>query len=252
MNGTKQCLDAEIAEFLLYDTMLSIADLDRVAGYLSHKYDLEWTFSTGPRITAISPSNGPTGGGSQATLYGSYFDSSIANVRVAFGLARGTVLDYPIVDQTKLYNTQLVLLTPPGVGLSDIHLTVFQVPTMASKLWKYDAPEVAVILPSTAPSNGGTWISVFGANFGTEQDDAIVVVKAADGEMACDSTAYVSHSLLLCKSPRKVHAECQVLVIVGNQRSSVKALTITHIPTIYECWPESEQCMDCCENRCTW
>lgn len=252
INGTDTCFDAEVAEFILYDTLLSMVDVDRVAGYLSRKYKLDWTFSTGPKITAISPSNGPSTGGTQVTLFGSYFDASTANVRVAIGRANATVLHYPIVNERVMYNTRIVLLTPSGAGFADIDVVVFEVPTKASKLWHYDPPVITQVLPSSVNSNGGTWISVYGTNFGGEQDGAIALVKAVDGEVACDLTAYVSHSLVLCKSPRKVYTDCQMQVIVGGQRSSLKALTITHIPSIYECWPESVECMDCCENRCTW
>ena len=252
VNGTRQCLDAEVAEVIVYDTLLSTVDLDRVSGYLSRKYDLDWTFSTGPRITSISPSNGPTTGGTHVTILGSYFDDSTVNVRIAIGAANCTVLKYPIVDQRVMYNTRIVLLTPPGVGFADIDVSVFEVPTRASKLFQYDPPQVTALHPSTANSHGGTWISVYGVNFGTEQDGAIALVKAIDGEVACDSTAYISHFLILCFSPRKIYADCQIQVIVGGQRSSLKPLTITHIPSIYECWPESNECMDCCENRCTW
>ena len=254
---TKNCLEAEVAEILMYDTLLSMLDLDRVAGYLSRKYQLEWTFSTGPRITSISPTNGPTIGGTQVTLLGSFFDDSSSNVRIAFRsshwLANCTDIDYPVIDQSKRYNTHIMFRSPPGVGFADINLFVFEVPTSVSKLWQYDAPDVTEIRPSTANSEGGTWISVFGANFGTERDGAMAIVKAADGEVACDSTDYVSHSLLLCRSPRKIYTDCQMLVIVGGQRSSsMQALIMTHVPTIYECWPEQDDCMDCCENRCTW
>jgi hypothetical protein len=252
VNSTGTCLDAEVAEFILYDTLLSMIDVDRVAGYLVRKYKLDWTFSTGPKITAIFPSNGPTTGGTQVTLFGSYFDASTANVRIAIGRANATVLNYPIVNERVMFNTRILLLTPPGVGYADVDVAVFEVPARASKLWHYDPPEITQVLPSSANSNGGEWISVYGTNFGGEQDGAIALVKAVDGEVACDATAYVSHSLLLCKSPRKIYTDCQMQVIVGGQRSSLKALTITHIPSIYECWPESVECMDCCENKCTW
>ena len=252
VNGTSTCLDAEVAEFILYDTLLSMVDVDRVAGYLVRKYKLDWTFSTGPKITAIAPSSGPTTGGTQVTLFGSYFDASTANVRIAIGRANATVLNYPIVNERVMFNTRIVLLTPPGVGYADVDVAVFEVPARASKLWHYDPPEITQVLPSSANSNGGEWISVYGTNFGGEQDGAIALVKAVDGEVACDATAYVSHSLVLCKSPRKVYTDCQMQVVVGGQRSSLKAFTITHIPSIYECWPESVECMDCCENKCTW
>jgi len=247
-----RCADAEVAEFLLYDAILSLVDIDRVAGYLSRKYDLEWTFSTGPRITAISPSNGPTVGGTQVTLFGSFFDASLANVRVSIGGDNCSVVEYPVVNERIMYNTGLVLLSSPGAGLVDIYMTVFEVPTRASKLWQYDAPDIAEIRPTSSPAQGGIWISVFGTNFGTAADNAIVLVKASDGEVACDVTAYVSHTLILCKAPRKVLPDCYMQVAVGGQRSTVKDLAITHIPSIYECWPESSECMDCCEHRCTW
>ena len=34
-NDTHPCLDTEVAEFILFDTILSMVDLDRVSGYLS-------------------------------------------------------------------------------------------------------------------------------------------------------------------------------------------------------------------------
>ena len=66
-NTTTGCTNADIAEVLLYDTMLTAEDLDRIAGYLSRKYDLDWQFSTGPTILSVSPTNGPTTGGSYVT-----------------------------------------------------------------------------------------------------------------------------------------------------------------------------------------
>lgn len=147
-NSTKRCLDADIAEFLLYDTILEPYDIDRVAGYLSRKYSLPWEFSTAPQITAIQPSRGPTVGGTevsvtefscraafvchppsnadkhyevsesltltdethpQVTLFGSGFDAVTENVRIQLGAVNATQITYPLFDdQVKLEDSSSV------------------------------------------------------------------------------------------------------------------------------------------------
>ena len=64
------------------------------------------------------------------------------------------------------YNTQIIVTSPPGVGFVQIRIHVFGVPTFLDNAWRYDAPEILQLQPSTAPASGGTFVSLIGTNFG--------------------------------------------------------------------------------------
>eukprot|EP00290_Baffinella_frigidus_P003797 CAMPEP_0180180342 /NCGR_PEP_ID=MMETSP0986-20121125/39531_1 /TAXON_ID=697907 /ORGANISM="non described non described, Strain CCMP2293" /LENGTH=137 /DNA_ID=CAMNT_0022133537 /DNA_START=70 /DNA_END=480 /DNA_ORIENTATION=+ len=64
-SNTSEFLEGDLAEALVLDTDLSVADIDSIASYLSRKYGLYWQATTGPRATAITPANGPAVGGYQ-------------------------------------------------------------------------------------------------------------------------------------------------------------------------------------------
>eukprot|EP00960_Hanusia_phi_P007383 210360-Hanusia_phi.AAC.2 len=251
-NNTAGCMNADIAEILVYDTMLITEDLDRVAGYLSRKYVLDWQFSTGPSILSISPTNGPTTGGSYVTISGAAFGTQEANILVTFAQKNATLIGFSTYEKVVNYNTQIIVTSPPGVGFVPIRISVFGVPTFLNNAWRYDAPEILKLEPSTAQASGGIFVSLIGNNFGQLHDNAVVVVESKKGRKECEQTVYISNTMLLCKVPSSTFESSKVIIAVGQQKSNPSDLLYYGIPSIFDCWPQKLDCMDCCEQRCTW
>ena len=79
-----------------------------------------------------------------------------------------------------------------------------------------------------------------------------MVVESKKGRKECDQTVYISNTLLLCKVPASTSESANVIITVGQQKSNAAGLLYYGIPSIFDCWPKTLDCMDCCEQRCTW
>jgi hypothetical protein len=79
-------------------------------------------------------------------------------------------------------------------------------------------------------------------------------VYASDGVAGCQAVVYVSQYQLLCQAPAKHIENATVVIKVGGQSSVASAnssLKYFDVPSIFDCWPGDELCMDCCEHHCT-
>lgn len=115
----------------------------------------------GPAISAISPSNGSTAGGTAVTISGNNLQSGAA---VTFGGAAGTS-----VSVTS--STQMTALTPAhAAGLVDVVVTN---PNGKSFIlaagfgYGSAAPVVSGVSPNSGPTSGGTTVKITGSNFAT-------------------------------------------------------------------------------------
>jgi hypothetical protein len=113
-----------------------------------------------PAVTGISPSSGPTGGGTTVTLSGSGFTGATA---VVFGTANATAF-------TVSSDTSLTATAPPqAAGTVDITVTTAAGISSTTSADRYTftatAPAVTAITPTSGPTSGGTVVTVSGSNF---------------------------------------------------------------------------------------
>ena len=138
-----------------------------------------------PIVSSVSPTFGPTSGGSQVTVDG-------------IGLTGTSQVDFgtnPATNFTVLSDTQIVAQAPPGaVGTVDVTVKTLGglSPTSSADSFTYKSsapvPAVTGILPNTGPASGGTSITISGTNlvgatsveFGTTPASSFSVVSSSE------------------------------------------------------------------------
>src|SRR5205823_4388339 len=121
----------------------------------------QFTFFAIPTVTAVSPNNGPTGGGTPVTISGTNFAPGST---AAFGATAAT--NVVVVDATTITADPPATLTP---GTVDVHV-VTSGGTSANTVaddFTYNAvqPAVTSVSPNTGPTDGGTVVTITGTNF---------------------------------------------------------------------------------------
>jgi uncharacterized repeat protein (TIGR03803 family) len=139
-----------------------------------------------PAVTSVSPNTGPLAGGTTVTITGSNLAGATA---VKFGTQAAT-----IVSATA---TQIVALSPAGVGTVDVTVTTTAGTSSSSSADRFTyvtAPSVTSVSPNTGPLAGGTTVTITGSNlagatavkFGTQ---AAIIVSATATQIVVTSPA---------------------------------------------------------------
>ena len=120
----------------------------------------KYTYIAPPAITSLSPSSGPTAGGTPVTISGSGFGTTSATNTVTIGGKAATV--------TAASATSLTVTTPHGsVGAAAVLVTNTSDELSVSDADAYTyvaAPAVTVMSPTAGPAAGGTTVTITGAN----------------------------------------------------------------------------------------
>ncbi|HCK85078.1 MAG TPA: hypothetical protein DHW63_11355, partial [Hyphomonadaceae bacterium] len=135
-----------------------------------------------PTVTAISPTSGPTAGGTGVTIRGTTF---IGATSVTIG---GTAASFTVVNATTIDATtpahaagavDVVVITPGGTGTGGGLFTYVAPP---------GAPSVTSASPTSGPTAGGTSITIDGANFTGATAVTIGGVAASTFSVLSDTT----------------------------------------------------------------
>ncbi len=135
--------------------------------------------STTPTVTGVSPSSGPTGGGTPVTVTGTNFTGVTA---VKFGTTTATGVT---VNST----TSISATAPAGTGTVDVTVSASggtSVTTSADHYTYAAAPTVTSVVPGSGPTSGGTSVTITGTNltgatavkFGTTAATGVTVNSA--------------------------------------------------------------------------
>jgi uncharacterized protein YhjY with autotransporter beta-barrel domain len=138
-----------------------------------------YTYIAAPTVTAISPTSGPTAGGTSVTITGTSFTGATA---VTIGGAAATGIS--VVNDTTLMAT-----TPAGAaGARDVVVTNPVGSGTGSGLYTYiAAPTVTAVSPNSGPAAGGTSVTITGTNF-TGATAVTIGGAAASGITVVDPT----------------------------------------------------------------
>jgi hypothetical protein len=120
----------------------------------------QFTFVPAPTVTSVTPTAGPTSGGTVVTITGSGFAAAPGTGAVRFG---ATVATYTINS-----NTQITATSPAGTGTVDVTVTTpgGTSATSAGDQFTYvPAPTVTAIGPTAGPTAGGTTVTITGTGF---------------------------------------------------------------------------------------
>ncbi|MFJ2297046.1 IPT/TIG domain-containing protein [Streptomyces sp. NPDC087894] len=114
-----------------------------------------YTYAAAPSLTAITPSQGPSSGGTTVTLTGSGFTAATA---VTFGTTAAT-------SYTVNSPTQITATAPPGTGAAPVTVTTPGGSTGPVYFFYLSAPSLITLTPSQGPSSGGTVVTLAGSGF---------------------------------------------------------------------------------------
>ncbi len=117
----------------------------------------QYSYVPAPTVTSISPSVGPSSGGTTVIISGTNLGSATA---VGFGATAAT--GYTIIS-----NTQITATAPAGTGTVDVRVTTpgGNSATSAADQYTYvPAPTVTSISPNSGPVTGGTTVTITGTN----------------------------------------------------------------------------------------
>lgn len=118
-------------------------------------------FSYGlPTVTALSPTGGPTSGGTAVTITGTNF---VSGATVNFGSG------YPATNVNVVNSTTITCVTPAHpVGVAEVTVTT---PAGTSSTagtandFSYGLPTITALNPTGGPTTGGTFVTITGTNF---------------------------------------------------------------------------------------
>jgi hypothetical protein len=120
--------------------------------------DDDFTYVEPPTVSAVSPSNGPTAGGTSVTITGSNLTDATG---VSFGANAATTFT---VDN----DTQITATSPAGsAGAVDVKVTTVggtSATSVADNFTYLAAPTVSAVSPDTGPATGGTSVTITGTD----------------------------------------------------------------------------------------
>ena len=132
--------------------------VDPPGGDLSKAYTLT-VLQPVPTVTAVTPTNGPTAGGTSVTITGTDFENVSA---VKFGATNATTFSF--------VNATTVTATSPAGAAGTVDITVTtpggtSTTSAADQFTYVAAPTVASVGPSSGSTTGGTSVTITGTNF---------------------------------------------------------------------------------------
>ena len=163
-----------------------------------------------PTITNISPSVGPTSGGTTVTITGTNFTGVTA---VTFGGA-GPAKSFTFVSSTE------ITAVSPATGAAVARLIVVTTPSGTSANvpaadFTYEgAPTITNISPSVGPTSGGTTVTITGTNF------TGVTAVTFGGAGPAKSFTFVSSTEITAVSPATGAAVARLIVVTTPSGTS--------------------------------
>ncbi len=122
----------------------------------------QFTYLAAPTVAGVSPSAGPTGGGTTVVITGTGFTSATGAAGVTFGATNAA-------NYTVNSDTQITATSPAGsAGTVDVRVTTpgGTSSTSASDFFTYvAAPTVTGLAPASGPVGGGTTVTLTGTGF---------------------------------------------------------------------------------------
>ena len=186
-----------------------------------------FTYQVAPTVTKVTPSAGPTAGGTTVTLTGTGFETGILSVKFGTTTAHSWTVTSPttIVAVTESHSAATVTVTvttPGGTSASGEHFT-FQ-----------SVPSVTKVTPSAGPTSGGTNVTLTGSGFVT----GATSVTFGGTNIPSGSVTFVSTSQIKVSSPS--HGAGTVTVTAttsGGTSGSGEHFTYEATPTVTRVTP---------------
>jgi YVTN family beta-propeller protein len=182
----------------------------------------QFTYGNGPTVGAVSPTSGPTGGGTTVTITGANLTGATA---VKFGTAAAASF-------TVASATTITAVTPAETsGTVDVTVTTPVGTSAANAGDRFTfggLPAVTALSPSSGPTTGGAAVTISGANF-----TGATAVKF--GNTAATNVVVVGASQITAAAPASSAGIVDVTVttpIGTSATSAADAYTYTAAPSV--------------------
>ena len=180
-----------------------------------------FTYVAPPAVTGVSPSSGPTGGGTSVSITGTNLGGATA---VLFGTAAGTI--------TSDTATQVIVTSPAGTAGAAVDVTVTTAggtsATSSADRFTYVAtPAITAVNPSAGPTAGGTSVTITGTTL-------LNATAVRFGSFAAQITSD-SATQIIATSPAENAAAVDVTVTTAggtSATSSADHFTYVAAPTV--------------------
>ena len=148
----------------------------------------QYTYIAAPTVTSVSPTAGPTGGGTTVTITGTGFAAAPGTGAVRFGASNAT---YTINSNTQITATSpansagtydITVITPGGTSA-----------TSAADQYTYiNAPTVTSVSPTAGPTSGGTTVTITGTGFAAAPGTGAVKFGATNATYTINSGTQIT------------------------------------------------------------
>ncbi|VVE00625.1 IPT/TIG domain-containing protein [Pandoraea commovens] len=181
----------------------------------------QFTYVNVPTVSNVSPSSGPTGGGTTVTISGANF--VVGSTTVKFGATTASGVSVSSASS-------LTAIAPAGAaGTVDITVTTAAgtSATAASDQYTYVAPpSLSATSPSTGPTAGGTSVTITGTNFTSGSTVTI-------GGTAASSVTFNSATSLTVTTPAHAAGAADIVVTTaGGSVTQVGGFTFISPPAV--------------------
>ena len=191
----------------------------------------QYTYVSPPTVTSVSPTVGPTAGGTTVTINGTNFSGATS---VTFGGVAAT-------GYTVYSGTQIVATAPAGsAGTVDIRVTTVggTSATSASDQYTYvSPPTVTAVSPVSGPTAGGTTVTITGTGFAFANATGAVRFGATTATYTINSNTQITATL-----PANAAGTYDVTVTTSGGTSATSAadqFTYVAPPTVTSVSPTS-------------
>lgn len=173
-----------------------------------------------PLLASVSPTSGPTTGGTLITLIG-------AN----FGLSGSATLGSSGLTPVSWSHTNIVATSPVGQGAGKTVQVVVGGQTSNTRTFDYLPPVITSFSPANGPTAGGTVLTLNGTNFGTSGTVTL-------GGNTCIVSNW-SHVQIVCSTPAGEGRFQTVRVVVEAQTNSAPMTFDYDVPLITAILPST-------------
>ena len=180
----------------------------------------QYTYVAAPTVTSISPTAGPTGGGTTVIITGTNLLATTGAGGVKFGATNAT--SYTINS-----STQITATSPAGsAGTVDVTVTTpggTSATSAADQFTYVAAPTVTSISPTSGPGSGGTVVTVTGTNFSGAT--AVTFGAAAAATFTVNSSTQITAT-----SPSGINTVDIRVTTAGGTSATSASDQFTYIP----------------------
>ena len=189
-----------------------------------------FTYIGTPNIASVTPSTGPSGGGTTITIAGTILTGA-TSVTVGGNPATNVVVN--------VAGTSITAKTPAGtIGSKDVSVITPGGTATKSGAFTYvsPGPTLTSIAPTSGSMNGATTITLTGSNFAV--GDTTVTI----GGVPATSVVVTNATSMTAKTPSSSTAGAKPVVVTTSNGSSTQTITFTYVapvPTITSIAPTS-------------